>query len=58
VLVVERPKCYCPVVPPDLRFLLVRESLVVRNGHVRVPTAPGLGVGLGEAAVARHRLGA
>ncbi len=56
MLAVEWPKYYYPVVPPDLRFRLVKEPLVVQNGHVRVPTAPGLGVELDEAMVARYRL--
>jgi galactonate dehydratase len=56
LLAVEWPKYYYPVVPPDLRFRLVREPLVVENGHVRVPTAPGLGVELDDEEVARYRI--
>jgi len=56
LLAVEWPKYYYPVVPPDLRFRLVREPLVVENGHVRVPTAPGLGVELDDDEVARYRI--
>jgi galactonate dehydratase len=56
LLAVEWPKYYYPVVPSDLRFQLVKEPLVEKNGHVRVPTAPGLGVELDETAVARYRL--
>jgi L-alanine-DL-glutamate epimerase-like enolase superfamily enzyme len=44
------------VVPPDLRFRLVKEPLAVENGYVRVPTTPGLGVALDEEEVARHRI--
>ncbi len=56
LLAVEWPKYYYPVVPSDLRFRLVKEPLVVENGHVRVPTAPGLGVELDEAEVEKYRL--
>jgi galactonate dehydratase len=56
LLAVEWPKYYYPVVPPDLRFRLVKEPLAVEHGHVRVPTAPGLGVELDEEAVARYRI--
>ena len=56
LLVVEWPKYYYPVVPSDLRFRLVKEPLVVEHGEVRVPTAPGLGVELDEAAVAKYRI--
>jgi galactonate dehydratase len=56
LLAVEWPKHYYPVRPPDLRFRLVKEPLAVEDGHVRVPTAPGLGVALDEAEVARYRI--
>jgi galactonate dehydratase len=56
LLAVEWPKYYYPVVPPDLRFRLVKEPLAVENGYVRVPTTPGLGVALDEEEVARHRI--
>jgi galactonate dehydratase len=56
LLAVEWPKYYYPVVPPDLRFRLVKEPLAVEHGHVRVPTAPGLGVALDEEALARYRV--
>jgi len=56
LLAVEWPKYYYPVVPPDLRVQLVKEPLIVENGQVRVPTAPGLGVELDEAAAAMYRL--
>jgi len=57
LLAVEWPSYYYPVVPSDLRHRLVKEPLAVENGHVRVPTAPGLGVELNEEALARHRIG-
>jgi galactonate dehydratase len=56
LLAVEWPKYYYPVEPSDLRVRLVKEPLVVENGHVRVPTAPGLGVELDEEAVSRYRV--
>jgi len=56
LLAVEWPKYYYPVVPPDLRVQLVKEPLIVENGQVCVPTAPGLGVELDEAAATMYRL--
>jgi muconate cycloisomerase len=35
---------------------LIREPLVIENGHVRVPEGPGLGVALDEEAVERYRV--
>lgn len=54
LLAVEWPVHYYPVTPPDLRFQLVKEPLTVENGYVRVPTAPGLGVELDEAALVKY----
>jgi len=54
LLAIEWPKHYYPVEPPDLRFRLVKESLPVENGYVRVPSAPGLGVELDEGALATY----
>lgn len=56
LLAVEWPKYYYAVEPPDLRVRLVKEPLPVEQGHVRVPTTPGLGVELDEAALRRHRV--
>ncbi len=51
---VEWPKYYYPVKPADLRFQLVKESLTVEKGEVIVPTKPGIGVELDEAALRRY----
>jgi galactonate dehydratase len=56
LLAVEWPKYYYAVEPSDLRVRLVKEPLTVEQGHVHVPTKPGLGVELDEAAVQRHRI--
>lgn len=56
LLAVEWPKYYYTVEPSDLRVRLVKEPLTVEQGHVHVPTKPGLGVELDEAAVQRYRI--
>ena len=56
LLAVEWPKYYYTVQPTDLRVQLVKEPLTVEQGHVHVPTKPGLGVELDEAAVQRYRV--
>ena len=54
LLAVEWPKHYYPVQPADLRVQLVKEPLRVVQGEVCVPTTPGIGVELDEAALRRH----
>jgi galactonate dehydratase len=54
LLAVEWPKYYYPVQPADLRVQLVKEPLTVVNGEVCVPTKPGIGVELDEAALRRY----
>ena len=55
-LALEWPKYYYPVEPADLRFRLVKEPLKVEKGYVQVPIAPGLGIELNDAAVAKHAI--
>jgi galactonate dehydratase len=55
-LALEWPKYYYAVEPADLRVRLVKEPLRVEQGHVHVPTKPGLGVELDEAALQRYRI--
>ena len=54
LLAVEWPKYYYPVQPADLRVQLVKEPLTVIQGEVCVPTKPGIGVELDEAALRRY----
>jgi galactonate dehydratase len=54
LLAVEWPKHYYPVQPADLRVQLVKEPLTVIRGEVCVPTKPGIGVELDEAALRRY----
>ena len=54
LLAVEWPKHYYPVQPADLRVQLVKEPLTVIQGEVCVPTKPGIGVELDEAALRRY----
>lgn len=54
LLAVEWPKHYYPVQPADLRVQLVKEPLTVVKGEVCVPTKPGIGVELDEAALRRY----
>jgi galactonate dehydratase len=54
LLAVEWPKHYYPVQPADLRVQLVKEPLTVVQGEVCVPTRPGIGVELDEAALRRY----
>ncbi len=55
-LALEWPKYYYAVEPADLRVRLVKEPLRVEQGHVHVPTKPGLGVELDEAALQHYRI--
>jgi L-alanine-DL-glutamate epimerase-like enolase superfamily enzyme len=52
----EWPKYYYPVQPTDLRVQLVKEPLTVIQDEVCVPTKPGIGVELDEAAVRRYAI--
>jgi galactonate dehydratase len=54
LLAVEWPKYYYPVQPANLRFQLVKEPLAVVQGEIVVPTKPGIGVELDEAALRRY----
>jgi L-alanine-DL-glutamate epimerase-like enolase superfamily enzyme len=45
-----------PISPSPLRDQLTHEQFPVVDGHVAVPTAPGLGVTLNEAVVDRYRV--
>jgi L-alanine-DL-glutamate epimerase-like enolase superfamily enzyme len=54
LLAVEWPTHYYPVQPADLRVQLVKEPLTVVQGEVCVPTKPGIGVELDEAALRRY----
>ncbi|HSB73619.1 MAG TPA: mandelate racemase/muconate lactonizing enzyme family protein [Candidatus Methylomirabilis sp.] len=56
LLAVEWPKYYYAVEPPDLRIQLVKEPLTVEQGHVHVPTKPGIGVELDEVALQRYKV--
>ncbi len=56
LLAVEWPTHYYPVEPADLRARLVKEPFRVEQGCIHVPTRPGIGVELDEAAVQRYRV--